>query len=73
VTTTKHEFFGTGEAARRLGLRTWKLLYLIDRGYLPEPSLRIAGRRIFSEQDVCRIGAALANLKNPKSEIENEA
>jgi hypothetical protein len=48
-----------GPVAARLGIPRWRLAYLIDRGDLPGPSLQVPGRRLFSEEDVRRIGRCL--------------
>ncbi|MDP6556935.1 MAG: MerR family transcriptional regulator [Pirellulaceae bacterium] len=62
---SKHaNLIGSGEVARQYQLPRWRLLYHIDRGNLPEPSFRVAGRRLFSEQDLKRIAEALT--KNPE-------
>jgi DNA-binding transcriptional MerR regulator len=49
-----------GTVAERLAVPRWKLAYLIERGAVPGPSLQVPGRRLFSEEDVSRILAALA-------------
>jgi hypothetical protein len=33
----------------------WRLLYLIEKGKLPGPSLQVPGRRLFTEADVQQI------------------
>jgi hypothetical protein len=43
-----------------VGLFRWKLLYLIERGDLPGPSVIVPGRRLFTDEDVESIRAALA-------------
>src|SRR5262249_41945249 len=53
--------FGSGDVARVIRLPLWKFLYFIGRGILPEASFRVSGRRVFTEQDVQRIVAILAN------------
>jgi DNA-binding transcriptional MerR regulator len=51
--------FGSGEVAQQLGIPRWKLLYLIEKGDLPRPSQTIAGRRLFTQDDVLAIRQAL--------------
>src|SRR5262249_55495875 len=51
--------YGTGAVARRTQLTRQRLQYLIDRGKLPGPSLRVPGRWLFTEADVQRILEAL--------------
>ena len=48
-----------GPVAERVGIPRWRLAYLIERGDVPGPSLQVPGRRLFSEEDVDRIRAAL--------------
>jgi DNA-binding transcriptional MerR regulator len=55
----KQEMYGTGEVAGILGIPRWRLLYLLERGVLPEATSSIAGRRLFTETDVERLRAAL--------------
>ena len=49
-----------GALAAELQVPRWRLAYLIERGDVPGPSILVAGRRLFSESDVERIRAALA-------------
>jgi DNA-binding transcriptional MerR regulator len=49
----------SGAVARLLNLPRWQLLYLIERGELPGPTLEVPGRRLFTEQDVERLRVAL--------------
>jgi hypothetical protein len=49
-----------GPVAARLGQPRWWLAYLIDRGDVPGPSLQVPGRRLFTDEDVEKIRAALA-------------
>ncbi|MBA4190656.1 MAG: hypothetical protein C0467_21940 [Planctomycetaceae bacterium] len=50
---------GSGGVAERFGMARWLLLYRIERGELPGPSITVAGRRLFTEADVQRIALAL--------------
>ncbi len=49
------------EAARQLDLPTWKLAYLVDRGDVAPPSAQVPGRRLFTDDDICRIQQQLAD------------
>lgn len=60
--------FGSGEVARRLRMPRWKLLYLIDRGDLPGPHLQIAGRRLFTEDDIGRLQDAVSAIASHEQE-----
>lgn len=52
--------YGSGAVADRVQLPRWRLLYLVERGVLPGPSLQAAGRRLFTDDDVRRIEAVLS-------------
>jgi hypothetical protein len=60
TTTTEVRLMGTGEVARALGLSERQLNYLIatSRGVPPMPLL--AGRRVYGDQHVAALRAALA-------------
>jgi hypothetical protein len=51
--------FSSGQVAVQVGLPRWWFLYLLDKGLLPGPSLQVPGRRLFTQEDIQRIGAAL--------------
>jgi len=63
----KQTLFSTGSAAHLLGLTRDSLIYHLRSG-APEPTTRLAGRRVFTEQDVRNIAEYLRNKKptNPK-------
>jgi DNA-binding transcriptional MerR regulator len=54
----------SGAVADALGIARWQLAYLIERGVVPDASLRVPGRRLFNDDDVTRIRRALANRIN---------
>jgi hypothetical protein len=45
----------SGQVAARLGVPRWRLLYLIEKGVVPGPSVQVPGRRLFTPADVERI------------------
>ena len=53
------QLFSIGEVARQLQEERWRLQYQIERGNLPGPTYQVAGRRLFTEDDVRAIEAAL--------------
>lgn len=57
---TDASLFTSGAVADRVQLPRWRLLYYFERGALPGPSFSVPGRRLFTEADVLRIEAALA-------------
>ena len=63
--------FGSGEVARRVSLPRWRLIYLIDKGELPGQSLKVPGRRLFTEDDIRRIVAVLARQRDEQSKNEH--
>jgi hypothetical protein len=52
--------YTSGQAARKVGLARWRLLYLIEKGDIPGPSITVPGRRLFTAADVRKIAEALA-------------
>ncbi len=57
--------YSTGMVADQLGVARWWLLYRLERGDLPGPSHRVAGRRLFTDEDVRRIRDVLKTLPTP--------
>jgi DNA-binding transcriptional MerR regulator len=49
-----------GKVSEELAVPRWQLAYLIERGEVPGPSLQVPGRRLFTDEDVEKIRAALA-------------
>lgn len=41
-----------GKVAAELAVPRWWLAYLIERGDVPDPSLEVPGRRLFTNDDV---------------------
>ncbi|MBA4192398.1 MAG: hypothetical protein C0467_30895 [Planctomycetaceae bacterium] len=60
-----HTLYSTGMVADQLGVARWWLLYHLDRGDIPGPSHRVAGRRLFTDEDVRRIRDVLKTLATP--------
>ncbi len=48
-------FFSMGEVARTTGIPCFRISYAITQGFIPEASFRLAGKRVFSDDDVARI------------------
>ena len=53
------DFFSSGKVADTVGLSRWKFLYRVERGDLPGPTHIIAGRRVFTVEDVEQIKRVL--------------
>jgi hypothetical protein len=47
------------DVARLLAVPAYRIEYRLAQGRVPEPSLRIAGRRVFSSQDLANLAASL--------------
>ena len=62
------QFFASGEVADEVGLSRWKFLYHVERGDLPGPTHTIAGRRLFTNQDIDNIKRAWANYQAKEEE-----
>jgi hypothetical protein len=66
------KYLGTGAAACRLHLTRTRLLYLLDKGLVPEPVHQIPGRRLFGNDDIERILAVLTAQPNLRGPAETE-
>lgn len=60
--------FILNEVAKIVGVKSHVVAYAISSGHLPEPCLRIAGKRIFSTKEVEAIKRYFQN--RPKKEIK---
>ena len=61
--------FSSGEVADAVGLSRWKFLYHVERGDLPGPTHTIAGRRLFTTEDVENIKRAWAAHRAKGGEV----
>ncbi len=52
-------FYSTGEVARRLGLKPYQLNYLLETDQVEEPSLRVAGKRVWTQDELDCVGQVL--------------
>ncbi len=48
------------DVAAVLGCKAYRIEYLLCHGLVPEPKLRISGRRVFGPEDVANIRAHFA-------------
>jgi DNA-binding transcriptional MerR regulator len=46
----------TGEVAKKLGVRAHRIIYALNQGFVEEPEERFNRTRIFTEEDVERLG-----------------
>ncbi len=56
---TTNKMHTSGAVATEVHLPRWKLVYLIERGVLPQPTFNVPGRRLFTEADITAIRKAL--------------
>jgi excisionase family DNA binding protein len=63
----------SGEVAQQLGVARAHLLYLIESGKVPGPSLRVPGRRLFTSDDVHCIAQVLAERGRPTLDPDRPA
>lgn len=47
--------FSLGEVSKDLRVPTWKILYAISSGRVPDVRIRCAGKRVFQTDDVSRL------------------
>ena len=47
--------FSLGQVAQKIGVAPFRITYSITTGLVPDASLRFAGRRVFTEEDVQRL------------------
>lgn len=52
------ELLTIGDVAKRLDVPQYRIVYLLQRGRVPEPP-RLSGRRIFTQQDLTHIATQL--------------
>jgi hypothetical protein len=65
----RKDLFTSGQAAMQVGLPRWRLLYLIEKGEVPGPSLEVPGRRLFTAGNIRDIACELEKrpeLKRPE-------
>lgn len=49
------QVFSLGQVAQKLGVASFRIVYAITNQLVPDASVRFAGRRVFTEEDVQRI------------------
>ncbi len=53
-----------GQLCRELGIRYYRLDYLIRSGYVPEPKRLDSGQRVFSDEDIKIIKEKLIEMSS---------
>ena len=64
--TNRDNYVTIGTLAELLGIDRWRVAYLIERCILPEASVTVPGRRLFSEKDVERVKQAYSEYLDTK-------
>jgi DNA-binding transcriptional MerR regulator len=57
-----NELYLLGDVARALHCPPHRIVYLLTSGQVSEPALRLGNRRIFTTEDIKRIGKKLQTL-----------
>ena len=60
------QYISLGEAAKRLGIQPYRLVYAISCGKVPDSEVRLAGRRAFTESELLTLGSYFAGRDLPK-------
>ncbi len=58
------------DVAALLGVKAYRVEYLLCHGLVPEPRLRISGRRVFGPEDVANIRTHFAKKPTAKAAAE---
>lgn len=66
------KLYSLKEAARILKANPWRVTYLLASGKVPEPKLRLAGRRVFNVEDLERLAELLGTPIIDSKEGEQE-
>ena len=56
----KQNLYTIGEVARILEVQPYKIVYLINTGQVPEPAIRLGGRRAFTIEDMAGIAEKMS-------------
>ena len=65
-------FFSLGDVSKDLKVPTWKILYAISSGRVPDVRIRCAGKRVFQADDVSRLAKHFnGNNPSPSKATEN--
>lgn len=63
-------FFALGDVARLIKVPPHKIAYAISSGCIRDPEMRIAGKRIFTQQEAEQIGAYFSSKSLSKNKKE---
>ncbi len=66
------EHMSLKDVAHALGVKAYRVEYLLAHGLVPEPQLRVSGRRVFSQSDLETLRKHFSS-KTPATEEEPAA
>ena len=72
------QFYSTGDVADRLSMPQHRVLYAIENGMVADSSMRVGGKRIFSDEDLKRfaehfqVEITFEEIDEQKKEKQNE-
>ena len=49
------ELFSLGDVAQKCGVKPYRVQYLISTGAVPEPALRVAGKRLWNHAEIAAL------------------
>ena len=58
-----NELFSSGAVARKLNIQLHKINYMISTAAIPEPALRVAGKRVWNADEVAALAEVLTATK----------
>jgi DNA-binding transcriptional MerR regulator len=56
--------YSVGDVAKQLNIPRYSLQYLLEHGHIPEPVQRVAGRRVFTTEEIENARLILAKRRN---------
>ena len=63
-TSSTKRLFSLGDVAKLLNIPRYSLQYLLEHGHVPEPSQRVAGRRLFTTEEIANARLIIQNRRN---------
>ncbi len=62
----KKNFYSSGDVAKELNVPRYLLLQWLEAGKIPEPQLRVAGKRLFSEEELSILEKTMKGVKHDR-------
>jgi DNA-binding transcriptional MerR regulator len=62
-----NELFSLGDVARLVGVKPHRIQYLLSTAAVAEPALRVAGKRLWSAEEVAALSEVLAADKGERA------